>query len=147
MGHKDFVKVNRGSPIRQIVQQCQRHQGLEMIHDQFDIKKTMTFEVWQIRIQNPKSSRIKTQTYQWLEWWWQSLQASICTKLSFFQRRQDQLQKILRQIQRQNFQWCLRLTHQNPHLFFAKKATKQTWNGQPHNFKFFWSEKLTKVCF
>ena len=55
---KDFVKVNPGSPIRQIVQQCQRHQGLEMIHDHFVIKKSD--DIWCLLIHNPKSSRIKT---------------------------------------------------------------------------------------
>ena len=45
---------------------------------------------------------------------------------------------------RQNSQWNLGLTHQNPHLFLAKKSTKQTRNGQPHNLCAKFSQKLQK---
>ena len=45
---------------------------------------------------------------------------------------------------RQNSQWNLELTHQNPHLFLAKKPTKQTRNGQPHNLCAKFSQKLQK---
>ena len=45
---------------------------------------------------------------------------------------------------RQNYQWNLGLTHQNPHLFLAKKSTKQTRNGQPHNLCAKFSQKLQK---
>ena len=45
---------------------------------------------------------------------------------------------------RQKSQSNLELTHQNPHLFLAKKPTKQTRNGQPHNLCAKFSQKLQK---